>query len=283
MTVHIDSERFLRPSDTDRVRRNYRRIQVQRLFALARNFVIVMAVLVASIALVRRTQSDARFAVRHVEITGAVHSDREQVNRLAGRYVGMNLFRLDIAVVRHDLASLVWVSRVEVEKKLPDSLRIHVVERTPVALAQDGGHGRISYVDERGIAFAEVSPAVGDADFPLIVGARGSEMVRCIDVLRSLRQRDPEMYGRISEVRPLPPHGFAFFDRDLGTFVYASGEDFPAKWRDLVAVVRAEKFARGDILYADLRFADRIFLKPARAIGAPAGMPRVIAPAEITN
>jgi cell division septal protein FtsQ len=283
MTVHVDSERFLRPSEPDRVRRNYRRIQMQRLLALARNFVIVMAVLVASIALVRRTQSDARFAVRHVEITGAVHSDRDQVNRLAERYVGMNLFRLDIGVVRHDLASLLWVSRVEVEKKLPDTLRIHVVERTPVALAQDDGHGRVSYVDEQGIAFAEVSPAVGDADFPLIVGARGKDMARCIEVLRRLRQHEPELYARISEVRPLPPHGFAFFDRRLGTFVYASGEDFPAKWRDLTAIGRAENFTRGDIVYADLRFADRIFLKPAHAIGVTAGTPRLIAPAQITN
>jgi cell division septal protein FtsQ len=282
MTVQVEStERFLRPIDAERVRRNYRHIQMQRLLAMTLNAAIVLAVLFAAVALVRRTQSDRRFAVRHVEITGAIHTPRVDLARVTQRYVGLNLFTLDIARLRRDLGGLDWVSRIEIEKKLPDTLRIRVVERTPSALTED--NGRIAYVDERGVAFAELSPAVGDADLPLIIGAQRAELGHCVALLRRLQLGDPQLYARISEWRPLPPRGFVFFDRELGTFVYAKEEDLSSKWRDLHAIVRAERFARGEIAYADLRFDGRVVLKPLRAMPAASIAPRSVRQAEITN
>jgi cell division protein FtsQ len=283
MTAQIESTaRFLRPADADRVRRNYRRIQMQRLLVVLRNAVLAVTVIIAAILIYRRTQSDARFAVRHVEIAGAQHTTRADLERVTQLYRGLNLFNLDIARLRRDLNSLAWVSRIEIEKKLPDTLRIRVVERTPAALAVI--RGGISYVDELGIAFAELSPSIGDSDLPLITAAGRSELARCVGILRQLRAQDPELYSRISEIRPLPPRGFAFFDRELQTVVYANEEDLSAMWRDLHAIARAERFRNGEIAYADLRFSGRVVLKPLRAMPAAAAVvPRTMMPSEITN
>jgi len=151
VTVQLEStERFFRPNDTDRVRRNYRSIQVQRLFAVLRTILVLFVVAIGLAALYQRTQSDARFAVRHVVIAGAQHTARGDLDRVTQQYAGTNLFHLDIARLRRDLSSLPWVSRVEIEKKLPDTLRVVVVERTPVALTD--ADGRIAYVDDRGVA-----------------------------------------------------------------------------------------------------------------------------------
>jgi hypothetical protein len=151
----------------------------------------------------------------------------------------------------------------------------------PVALTED--RGSVLYVDERGAAFAELSPAVGDPDLPLITAARGDDLARCVDLLRRLRVRDPEIYARISEVRPLLPHSYAFFDRQLHALVYANEEDLSAKWRHLYAISAAERFVPGDIAYADLRFDGRVVVKPLRAMPAVALVPRAMAPARITN
>ncbi len=282
MSVQFESaERFLRPSDADRVRRNYRSIQVQRLIAMLRSMVLLLVAATAVVFLYRRTQSDARFAVRHLEIVGAQHTSRADLDGVMRQYVGTNLFHLDIARLRHDLASLSWVSRVEIEKKLPDTLRVQVVERTPVALAED--RDGVAYVDERGTAFAELSPAIGDPDLPLITGARGEDLARCVGILRQLRTHDPEIYARISEVRPLPARGFAFFDRQLQAFVYANEEDLSSKWRDLYAIAAAERFAPRDIAYADLRFSGRVVVKPLRAMPAVTMAPRPVVTVQITN
>lgn len=275
------SPRFFRPADVGRIRRNQRRIQVQRVFAAVRNVLIVAGIALAALAIYRHTQSDARFAVKTIDVAGAVHTPRAAIDAVTRQYVGLNLFRIDIARVQHDLGGVGWISRIEIEKKLPDTLRIRVVERTPAALVQTGD--AIRYADDNGVAFAELTPSAGDADLPLIADASGAELKRCTDLLRELRARDPQLYSRISEVRPLPPDGFAIFDRELGAFIYAKGSDLSAKWRDLHAIARAENLGRAAIEYADLRFDGRVVLRPVRAM-ALAPLSRTPAnTTEITN
>lgn len=268
MSSSVEStQRFFRPSDAGRVRRNYRRIQVQRLFAVVRNVLIVAAIILGALAAYRHTQSGAQFAVKNIEIDGATHTPRAALDAITNQYRGMNLFKLDIARVRRDLGALAWVRRVDIEAKIPDTLRIKIAERTPVALVLSDGP--VHYVDDDGVTFAELSPAVGDNDLPIISNARGSELARCIALLRDLRARDPQLYARVSEIRPIAPRGFAVFDRELGAFVYADGEQLSAKWRDLYAVVANEKLARGAIEYADLRFDNRIIVKPRSGAAMP--------------
>ncbi|HEX6642550.1 MAG TPA: FtsQ-type POTRA domain-containing protein [Thermoanaerobaculia bacterium] len=258
MNFDTTASRFLRPPDVARLRRNQRRIQAHRLLIILRNTGLVAALIVGAIWAYRQTQSDERFAVRTIEIDGAVHTPRAQLDRITQGYVGLNLFRIDIARVQHDLGGLGWVRRIDIEKKLPDTLRIKISERTPVALARTGE--RLLYVDEDGVRFAELSPRVGDADLPLISEASGAELTRTVALLRELRARDGELYSRVSEVWPIPPRGFALYDRQIGAVVYANDEDIVAKWRNLYAVLQAENNPK--IEYADLRFADRVIVKP---------------------
>jgi cell division protein FtsQ len=261
------TQRFFRPPDAGRVRRNYRRVQVQRLFAVVRNILIIAGIALGAFAAYRHTQSGAQFAVKTIEIDGAIHTPRAALDAITRQYVGMNLFKIDIGRVRRDLGALAWVRRVEISEKVPDTLRIRIVERTPVALVLSDGP--VHYVDDDGVTFAELSTAVGDSDLPVISGARGAELAQCVALLRDLRARDAQLYARVSEVRPVAPRGFAIFDRELGAFVYADAGDLSAKWRDLYAIVANEKLARGAIEYADLRFQNRIVVKPWSAAATP--------------
>jgi cell division septal protein FtsQ len=254
------TDRFLRPADVARIRRNQNRIQVQRLLVVARNVAFGILVLLAGAWIYRHTQSDKRFAVKTVEIAGAGHTSRAELDAATSRYVGANLFQIDIEGVQRDLRALPWVSRVDIEKKLPDTLRIRIVERTPVALALT--LSGLRYVDESGVPFAALSPAVGDPDLLLISGATIADLARAAELVRELRTRDPLLYSRISEIRTIAPDGFALFDRDLGALVYANRQDISEKFRSLYGVVQAEGLTRGSIQYADLRFNDRIVIKP---------------------
>ncbi|MEA2338024.1 MAG: cell division protein FtsQ [Thermoanaerobaculia bacterium] len=277
------SPRFFRPTDVARLRRNQRRIQLLRFASVAGKIAVVAGIGIGLLVAYRHTQGDARFAVKAIEIAGTTHTPRAAIDAITTQYIGANLFRIDIARLQADLRRLGWVKRIEAEKKLPDTLRIRIVEREAVALASIGD--RIAYVDEDGVAFAELTPSVGDTDLPVITGASGADLARCVALLRGLRTRDPQIYSRISEVKPIAPNGFALFDRDLGAFIYAEEGDLSARWRDLYAVARAEHLGVHDIEYADLRFAGRIVVKPIRAAAlalAPV-VPQQPIPTQITN
>jgi cell division protein FtsQ len=276
------TQRFLRPLDAGRVRRNQRRIQAQRILTAASKVLLGAGVVIAALWIWQHTQSDSRFAVKQIEITGAKHTPRAALASVTSAYTGTNLFKIDIARVQNDLRGLSWVSRIDIEKKLPDTLRINVTERTPVALVRNGE--RIQYVDERGVTFAELSPEVGDDDLPLISNADGAELARAVAFVRALRTSDPLLYSRVSEVHPIAPRGFALFDRELGALVYANADDVSSKWRGLYSIAKAEHLGRGAIEYADLRFADRIVLKPVHPITSAAAVPVQPVPAAvITN
>jgi hypothetical protein len=297
------TQRFLRPLDAGRVRRNQRRIQAQRILTIASKVVAAIGILVGGLWIWQHTQSDSRFAVKEIEITGVKHTPRAALASVTAAYTGTNLFKIDIARVQKDLRGLAWVSRIDIEKKLPGTLRINVTERVPVALVRSGN--RIQYVDEHGVTFAELSPEVGDDDLPLIedVGQApppvrtgeqptgegacptpSPELARTVAFVGALRASDPLLYSRISEVHPIAPRGFALFDRELGASVYVNAEDVSPKWRSLYSIARAENLKRGSIEYADLRFNDRIVLKPFHPITTAAAAPVQRVPdAAITN
>lgn len=275
------TERFFRPENVENIRRNYRGIQLRSLLRVALNGAVAAAVIAAAVIAWRHTQSDARFAVRQVQVTGTVHTSRAAIDSLAHSYVGLNLFRLDIDRVRRDLTSLDWVSRIEIEKALPDTLRIRIVERTPLALQVVGG--ALRYVDENGVAFAELSPAAGDSDLPIIIAGNPGDSARAVQLIRRLRTEDAAVFARISEVRPLLPHGFALFDRELNATVFAEEDDVSSKWREWWAIAAAEKYRPGDVAYADLRFNGRIVVKPVRPAVAPVTPAPQNVPLPITN
>ena len=257
MNFDTTASRFLRPTDVTRLRRNQRRIQAHRILIVLRNVLVIAVIAGGALWAYRHTQSNQRFAVRTIEIDGAVHTPRAALDVITQRYVGLNLFQIDIEHVQKDLGGLGWVRRIDIEKKLPDTLRIKITELKPVAIVRSGE--RLLYVDEEGAGFAELSPRVGDADLPLISEAAGTELTRTVALLMHLRTNDRELYSRVSEVWPIPPRGFAVYDREIGAVVYANADDVVTKWRNLYAVLQAENNPK--IEYADLRFADRVIVK----------------------
>ncbi len=275
------ASRFLRPDDVARIQRNQRRINVQRATQVGRSAALAVAAIALSLWVWHRAQSDGRFAVKNIEVSGAAHTSREALDAVTSAFVGVNLFKIDIDHVQRELRALPWVSHIEIEKKLPDTLRIRVTERTPWALVKTGS--TLRYADENGVPFAPLSPSVGDPDLPVITAPDAADRQRCAQLIRDLHQHDPLLYSRISEVRPVAPHAFALFDRDLGTVIYADADHLSEKWRTLYAIANAERFGRGAIDYADLRFADRVVLKPVHPITTSAAAIVPAQNAEITN
>jgi cell division protein FtsQ len=264
MSTHQPGRRFFRPADVTGLRRNQRRIQVQRVLVIGRALLVIGALTLVGVQLWRHTQSDARFAVKTIGVDGATHIPRATIDAITRQYAGLNLFKIDIARVQHDLGGLPWVKRIAIEKQIPDTLRIRIVERTPVAILRRGKSLR--YIDEGAVELGDVTPSIGDSDLPIIGDSDGAELLRSVQLVKNLRDHDPNLYARISEVRPIAPKGFMFFDRQLGTFVYANGDDLTAKWQNLYAIVKAEQFPAGGIEYADLRFSDRIIVRPLKPI-----------------
>lgn len=252
------SDRFFRPVELGSTPRNYRRLQARRMLAVAANVVFIAALVLGGFWIWQKTQEDARFAIRKIEITGIVHAPKDEVRNIASSYSGRNLFRLELEGLRSQLRSIAWIESVALEKKLPDTLVVEVQERRPAALVdrKDGLH----YVDPNGVVFARLTPEVGDPDLPLIEDAPEHEIAAAVAFLQTLRQTRPELYARVSQLRVLPSAGYAIWDRDLQASIRLDASTVD-RWMQVYGIVQAEGMGRGSIDYADVRFRDRIVIR----------------------
>lgn len=273
------TQRFLRPADADRTRRNHRQIRTQKALVASANLVLLTLLVGGGVWLYRRTQQDIRFAVKQVQMLGAKQTPKATLEEISARYVGQNLFRIDLDGLRRDLGALPWVSRIEIEKKLPDRLLVHIIERRPVALAVQ--RGVVRYVDEGGSVFADLSPASGNPELPLVRATTEEEMVACVRLVVRLRREDPLLFDSVSEVRFQPPGHFVIFDRQLRTVIFAESESVSERWRTLRQILSAEG-QEAAIEYADLRFNDRIIVKSVESV-RPEPIRLSVVPAAITN
>lgn len=135
----------------------------------------------------------AFFQVRHVEVVGARYVDprdillRLRVDTLASVWDATG--PLETRLAGHPL-----VREVEVERKLPGTLVVRLVEHAPVALVPTT-NGFRAY-DERG-ALLPIDPTTAEVDAP-ILARPDSAMLK---LLGGARMQAPELYRRVSEVR----------------------------------------------------------------------------------
>src|SRR5439155_1247684 len=77
-----------------------------------------------------------RLRVGNVEVRGSHFLSEGEVRELLGPAVGENILGLDIQALKARLRSSPWVAEATVARTLPDTLRVEIRERAPLALAE---------------------------------------------------------------------------------------------------------------------------------------------------
>lgn len=131
------------------------------------------------------------FAIQEINIQTDGLIAVDQLRRWTGVQPGQNLFALDLAGVRRNLELVSMIQSVSLEKILPHTLHIRVIEREPLAqlnVARPDATGRLElvpfYVDAEGYVISPLSPSQCAASLgkqtneplPLIAGLKANEV-----------------------------------------------------------------------------------------------------------
>jgi len=118
--------------------------------------VLVAAVaLVGGVAIAYAVTRSPLLDVDHLAVRGAQHTPVAAVERAAGIHTGAAMAWIDTGRAAHGIEALPYVLRADVVRSWPDTVRITVTERTPVAWVDDAG--RHAVVDGSGRVLALVS------------------------------------------------------------------------------------------------------------------------------
>jgi cell division protein FtsQ len=157
--------------------------------------------------------------VRRLDIRGNTTMSEAEVREAALIHETEYLFSANTLSMEKALLQCPEVAGATVERVFPDTLRISIKERVPVALVlvESGGRTEPVYLDASGVAFAFAlgkAPALR-SDIPLITGFKfqdfrlGTALPRdFVPILASLAQLEassPALLGAFSEIKVVKP------------------------------------------------------------------------------
>jgi cell division protein FtsQ len=171
---------------------------------------------------------------------------------------------VNVSQIRQRLLGYGWVRDARVSRRLPDTLVIDIVERTPAALWQN--QGQLALIDSEGVVLDRV--AVDKMpDLPLLIGPRANGHER-------------QLSGIMMEVPTLKPQlaSATWVGDRRWDLAFQSGETVALPEGEDAAKAALSKFAHADkqsgllgrgIVRFDLRVPGKMIVRLPRAPGEP--------------
>jgi cell division protein FtsQ len=190
---------------------------------------------------------------------------------------GRNILTVRLDHWRARLLASPWVEDATLRRVLPSTVEIDVRERTPMGIGRLGS--ALYLIDRHGAIVDEYGPAYADIDLPIIDGlALSSPEGSTIDparaeltarVMASLAMR-PEVAKRVSQIDVTDLHN-AVVVLDGDTALLRLGDrDFVERLQQYLDLAPALRERLSGIDSVDLRFDDRLYVRPLRQPQIPA-------------
>jgi len=264
--------RFLRRAETDpspirvrRRRRLYRRViyagaALSVLGAAAAGAWYLQRSGVADAALARAEATLARNAValhltvQSVEVEGRERADRQAILDALAVRRGTPILTVDLEVARTRLEAIPWVHSAAVERLLPDTIYVRLVERQPIALWQH--HGKFDLIDQDGA----VIPNARVEDFPRLLQVVGDGAPEAAADLLDLLSGEPDLARHVSAAVRFGARRWNLA-LDNGVEIDLPENAADAAWHRLAALDRSNRLLERDITAVDMRLPDRLVLR----------------------
>jgi cell division septal protein FtsQ len=209
--------------------------------------------------------------IESISIRGNERLSKAEVARALEGMVGQSLVWTDLSHWREQLLKSPWVRDVAMRRSLPSTIEVVVSERRPVGIGRL--RGELFLVDERGVILDQYGTQYADFDLPIIDGLSihtadgnrvadeaGAELAA--RVIAALKAR-PAIADRVSQVDVSNLHNAAVILSGDTAVIHLGEDQFLQRvesYLDLASTLR-ERVA--DIDYVDLRFDDRIYVRPS--------------------
>ncbi len=196
------------------------------------------------------------FEVREVFVVGRVQTPRTQLLKALGANRGSAILGVDLTAARQRIIALPWVSDASVERVLPDTVVIRIIERKPVALWQR--HGTFTLVDAAGETIAGADAAAFNTLLVIVGEGAPERAVALREMLAGEETIGPRVKGAVWV-------GRRRWDLALegGITVRLPDHDPTGALHRLAAYQRVHRLLERGVQTIDLRLADRVVIRRA--------------------
>ncbi|MDH4101701.1 MAG: FtsQ-type POTRA domain-containing protein [Nitrospirota bacterium] len=207
------------------------------------------------------------FEITKVEYEGQARLTHDELLQLSGIESGANIFSVDLAEACDRLGKSPWVREAAVRRLLPSRIRVEIVERVPAVLARV--NGELYLVSRDGVSLG-IAAEADRGTLPVVsgiaIGKDGAEEGAEIKVTAALELGDYLKKSKFvssedrAEIKVDDPSSVILMFNGVEIRVGRGG--YEEKFKRLSEVESDIRRRQIEVLYIDLRFPDKVIIKP---------------------
>lgn len=203
---------------------------------------------------------DLGFKVKEIMVVGRRHTLRKDLLKAVGTARGAPIMAFDIEGAKNRLEKLPWVRSASVERMLPDTILLKVVERIPLAIWQNKGH--FALIDRQGGVILR-NAVQQFSDLPVVVGDMAPAHAAELMVIIASQSR---LMGLVKAAVWIGNRRWDVFLTN-GIDVRLPEVNPSSAWARLAEHERRSKILERDVKVLDLRLPDRLIVRRAGQSG----------------
>ena len=192
--------------------------------------------------------------VNEVLVEGRARTKRQELIAALKISIGDAILPLDIQKMHARVSRLDWIASARIERRLPSTIFLSVVERTPTALWQK--NGRLSLIDAKGdiILRDKVEPF---ASLPIVIGDQAPSLAG--EMLATL-SKEALLFPRIKSITLVSNRRWNV--RLDGHIDIQLPEKNPDKaWAHLARVQKGHNILHKDVVAVDMRLKGQLIIR----------------------
>jgi cell division protein FtsQ len=208
--------------------------------------------------------------ITRISVSGNSRMSRGEVVALLDGLRGTNMVTADLESWRQKLLGSPWVAEAAIRRVLPGTVAVAISERQPMGIGRVGND--LYLIDDRGGIIDQFGPNYAEFDLPIIDGLAAPprdngpliDEVRAgfaAHVLASL-QAHPNLAKRVSELDVRDARDAVLVLKGDTTLVRLGNEQFAERLQSYLDLAPALRERVAGIDYVDLRFDERVYVRP---------------------
>jgi cell division protein FtsQ len=209
--------------------------------------------------------------VRNIVVHGNVRLSSGDVQLIVDGLRGSSILTADLSSYRRSLMKSPWVADAALRRVLPSTIEVFVSERRPMGLCRVGAS--LYLVDPHGTLIDEFGPQYAEFDLPIIDGLvrspesgrptvddqRADLAARVIDAISARK----DLAQRLSQIDVRDAHDAVVLLQNDPALLHLGEDKFLERLQSYVDLAPALRQRVPDIDYVDLRFDERVYVRPA--------------------
>jgi cell division protein FtsQ len=193
--------------------------------------------------------------VDNIEVEGRTTTDTATILAALGAHAGTPILAVSPTRAKEQLEALPWVRSASIERRLPGTLHVRLVERRPLAVWQHDGKQELIDRDGTVIPVTDLSRF---AKLPTVVG--GDDARHGAASLVELLASEADLAARVTAIVLVGDRRWNV-RIDNAIDVLLPEDDAAGAWSKLARLERTSQVLQRDVQTVDLRLPDRLVMR----------------------